>query len=168
MTANRDADKRERTERRATYLTLIGLFLSLVALFSRRERRQGTEVDLGPFDLALLGLATYRAGRLAAYDQVAAPLREPVTETKPDESGAGQTVAAQGTGARQALGELVSCPTCVGTWAAAFLVYGLRIAPRPTRVLLAILGATGVAELLDAASEALAWTARAARKQAGS
>ena len=46
-------------------------------------------------------------------------------------------------------------------------VYGLRIAPLPTRVLLTILGATGLAELLNAATEALSWTGQVARKQAG-
>jgi hypothetical protein len=47
-------------------------------------------------------------------------------------------------------------------------VYGLRIAPGPTRVFLAIMGATGLAELLDGASEALSWTGQAARNQVGS
>jgi hypothetical protein len=162
------ADERRNVQQRATYLTLIGLFLSLVALFSTRERGRDDELELRPLDLTLLGLATFRAGRLAAYDQVTEPLRQPFTETKEDESGAGETVEARGTGARKALGELMTCPTCIGTWAAAALVYGLRIAPRPTRVLLTILGVTGIAELLDASTEALSWSGQAARKQAGS
>ena len=128
-------DAKDRREQRATYLTLIGLFFSLFAAFSRRERERGDDPRLRPFDFALLGLATYRAGRLAAYDKVTEPLRAPFTETKPDETGAGMTVVPQGNGARKALGELLSCPTCAGTWAAAGLVYGLRIAPLPTRVL---------------------------------
>jgi Protein of unknown function (DUF1360) len=160
-------DAKDRGEQRATYLTLIGLFFSLFAAFSRRERERGDDPRLRPFDFALLGLATYRAGRLAAYDKVTEPLRAPFTETKPDETGAGMTVVPQGNGARKALGELLSCPTCAGTWVAAGLVYGLRIAPLPTRVLLTILGATGLAELLNAATEALSWTGQVARKQAG-
>jgi hypothetical protein len=162
------SDTHTSQEKRATYLTLIGLFLGLFAAFSTRERQTGDDLELRPLDLTLLGLATYRAGRLAAYDKVTEPLREPFTETQPDDSGAGQTVVAQGTGVRRALGELVSCPTCVGTWVAAGLVYGLRIAPGPTRLFLGIMGATGLAELLDGASEALSWTGRAARKRAGS
>jgi len=66
------------------------------------------------------------------------------------------------------LGELVSCPVCVGTWVAAGLVYGLHLAPRPTRVYLAVMGTTGAAELLNCSAEALGWLGRAARKDAGS
>ena len=155
-------------ERRAAYMSLTGLFLSLFAAFSLRERRQGEQLDLRPFDLALLGFATFRLGRLAAYDKVTEWLRAPFTETRPDESGAGETVEPKGKGARRAIGELLSCPICAGTWIAAALVYGLAIAPRPTRIFLAIMSSIGLAEVVNAATEALNWTGQAARKQAGS
>jgi hypothetical protein len=63
------------------------------------------------------------------------------------------------------LGELLSCPICAGTWVAAGLVYGLRLLPGPTRVLLAIMSTTGVAELCYSVTEALDWTARANRRR---
>jgi hypothetical protein len=161
------SDQRDAPERRATYLTLSGLFVSLLAAFSLREHLQEEDLELRPLDLALLGLATFRAGRLTAYDRVTRPLREPFTETRPDDSGAGETVVAKGSGAREVLGELLSCPTCAGTWIAAGLVYGLRVAPRPTRAFMTIMGSAGIADLLNCASEVLSWTGRAARKQAG-
>jgi len=148
------APRRDIPQQRATYLTLIGVFLSLLGFFSTRERGRRGEFDLRPLDLVLLDLATYHADRLAAYDKVTEPLRAPVTETTEDDSGQG-TVEAKGTGAQRALGELVSWPTCIGTWAAAFMVYGLRLFPHPTRLLLVILGATGIAEILDSTSDAL-------------
>ena len=153
-------------QERATYLTLVGVFLGLFAAFSRREQDEKRPLTLAPLDLAMLGLTTYRAGRLAAYDRVTEPLRAPFTETVPDEYGADQNVVAGGSGARKAIGELVSCPTCIGTWVAATLVYGLRLAPRPTRLFLAFMSATGLAELIDGASETLQWTAKAQRKAA--
>ena len=160
------ADDRDSLERQTTYLTLTGLFLTLfVAFAARRGRRAGWEPR--PFDLAMLGFATFRLGRLAAYDKVTEPLRRPFTETRADSSGAGKTVVPRGAGARRALGELISCPTCVGTWIAAALVYGLDILPRPTRAFLTIMSAMGVAELLNAATEALSWTGRFAREEAG-
>lgn len=165
MAENRRQSEAQQRQERATYVTLIGLFLGLFGAFASRARNKDRPLDVRPLDVTLLGLSTYRAGRLAAYDRVTEPLRDPFTATKPDEYGAGENVVAEGVGARKALGELVSCPTCVGTWVAAALVYGLQVAPGPTRVLLAILGATGLAELLDGASEALTWTAKAARKQ---
>lgn len=83
----------------------------------------------------------------------------------PDEFNAGENVVAEGSGVRKAIGELVSCPTCVGTWVAAGLVYGFRIAPGPTRLFAAILGVSGLAELLNASAEALTWAGQAARKR---
>lgn len=155
-------------EQRVAYLTLTGLFLSLFAAFSLHKQRKGEALPLRPFDLALLGFATYRLGRLAAYDKVTEPLRRPFTETKPDPTGAGKTVVPKGAGARRALGELISCPICAGTWISATLVYGLGLIPNPTRIFLAIMSTIGLAELLNAATEALQWTGQAERKQAGS
>ncbi len=152
-------------ENQATKLSLIGVFLALLGLFSKWAADRHESLDIRPFDLLLVGLSAFRTGHMIAYERVAEPLREPFTETVPDESGAGETVVAEGTGVRRALGELLSCPICVGTWASAALVYGLHLAPRPTRVFLTIMSATGVAELLNSAIEALTWLAEAERKQ---
>ena len=149
---------------RMTYVSLVGLFVTLLGAFAFREREHKPVFTLDPRDLALFGLATFRAGRMVAYDRVAEPFRDPVTETVPDEYEAGENVVAEGAGMQKAIGELVSCPTCVGTWVAAGLVYGFRLAPGPTRLFAAILAVSGLAELFDAANEALSWTGQAARK----
>ncbi len=151
---------------RATKLTLAGVFLGGLGAFSALLQRRDEDVQQGALDLVMLGLATYRSGRLLAYERVAAPLREPITETVPDGSGAGESVVATGDGWRWTLGELVSCPVCVGTWVAAGLVYGLHLAPRPTRVYLTVMSATGLAQILSETTEALTWSSRSARKQA--
>lgn len=158
----------ERVARRATYTTLTGVFLSIFAAFMLRLGKKRQEFQLQPFDLVQLGFATYRLGRLTAYDKVAETYRAPFTETVPDQTGAGKTVVPEGSGARRALGELISCPICAGTWIAAALVYGLNVAPRPTRSFLAIMSSVGVAELLNAATEFFQWTGQAERKEAGS
>jgi hypothetical protein len=158
------AERQQRREQ-MTYVSLVGLFLSLLGIFAAREKNRKSPFDLPPHDLALLGLATFRAGRIVAYDLVAEPFREPVTETVPDEFDAGENVIAEGTGARKAIGELISCPTCVGTWVAAGLIYGMRLAPGPTRLFAAILGVSGLAELFGAVAEALTWGGKAARKE---
>jgi hypothetical protein len=164
-------DKDAVRQQRLTYTTLTGIFLSLFAgfhLFTRRKDaltsgRQG----LAPFDLALLGLSVFRLGRMVSYDLVMEAFRSPFTETVPDPTGAGLTVAPQGAGWRRAVGELIGCPICAGTWISAFLAYGLEIAPRPTRTLLTIVGATGLAELLNALTEMLGWGGQASRERAG-
>jgi hypothetical protein len=160
-------EEAESGQTRAAKLALIGAFLGSMATFSLAAGRREGHAPGSPFDLVLLGLASYRIGRMLAYERVAAPLRASVTATEPDPSGYGETVVARGNGARKALGELLSCPICVSTWAAAGLVYGMHLAPAPTRVLAGTLGVAGVAELVLGATEALCWQARAARRRCG-
>jgi Protein of unknown function (DUF1360) len=157
----------EADQTHAAKLALIGAFLGSMVTFSLASRCREGEVSGSPFDLVLLGLASYRIGRMLAYERVAAPLRASVTTTAPDPSGYGETVVARGKGARKAIGELLSCPICVSTWAAAGMVYGMQLAPAPTRVLAKTLGVAGVAELVLGATEALSWQARAARRRCG-
>ena len=161
-----DKHAQERRER-LTYMSLVGLFLGILGIFVSRERDRRRDFELRPRDLALLGLATFRGARMIAYDRVTEPFREPVTETVPDEFDAGENVVAEGTGVRKAFGELVSCPTCVGTWLAAALIYGMHLAPGPTRLFAAILGVSGLSEVIGEGVEALTWTAQAARKRSG-
>jgi hypothetical protein len=145
---------------------LIGIFLGTFAAFSKRDQDRGAQTTLSGLDLTLLGLSTFRVGHLIAHDQVIEPLRAPFTDTEPDSYGTAEDTVPEGAGARKAIGSLLSCPTCTGTWVAAAMVYGLRIAPVPTRLFLAIMGATGLAEILNSANEALSWTGSAKRKQA--
>src|SRR5688500_7331287 len=159
-----DPEQRERL----AYVTLVSLFLGLLGLFISREQKERQEFDPHPRDIVLIALATFRAGRVAAYERVTEPFRDPVTATVPDEYDAGENVVAEGTGVHKAIGDLVSCPICVGTWVASGLVYGLRVAQGPTRLVAAIPGGSRRAEMLNAATEALSWTGQAARKQSGS
>jgi Protein of unknown function (DUF1360) len=73
----------------------------------------------------------------------------------------------QGGGVRAALGELGTCPVCNGTWIAAAFVYGLRVAPKPAGIILAIMSTAGAREVLDAAGEAMQWTGQAKRIERG-
>lgn len=59
------SNKSQRRER-ATYLSLIGLFLGLFAAVVAWTRGKGGPRILGGLDLALIGLSAYRAGRLVA------------------------------------------------------------------------------------------------------
>ena len=151
---------------RVTKLALMGLFTGLLAALA--PARKSNAAPYTALDAGLLGFATFRAGRMLAYDEVAEPLREPFAETVEDDSGAGLTTESKGQGARKVIGDLLTCPICAGTWAAAAMVYGLRVAPGPTRLLIAIFGAAGIAELLNGTVEAMQWNAEVKRKEAGS
>lgn len=142
------AKDRQNSQEQATYFGLISGFGALVGAFSLYARQQGKSANLGPFDFFLLGLATYRAGKLIAGDKVMEPIRAPFVENKggaPDE----EEVQPKGSGAQRAIGELLSCSTRVNTWAAAFMVYGLKLAPLPTRAIMLILAAAGAAEITE-------------------
>lgn len=154
-------------ERQAMYTTLTGLFMTVFAGFSLYQTRQRDKVKLSPMEFLQLALATFRLGRLISYDKVFEPYRAPFTRTVPDPSGEGMTVVPKGKGARQAVGDLVACPICAGTWVAAILVYGMGVFPNVTRAFVAIMSTIGAAELLDAATEALQWTGQLAREKAG-
>ncbi len=154
----------------AAKLILIGLFwllFALVALLIASAHQTLDEFRLSTFDFTLLGFATLRLGRLVAYDLIVEPLRRPFTRTVPDKTGAGETVEPRGQGVRRALGQLISCPICAGTWIAAFLVYALSIFPGPTRLFLAMTAVIGLVELLNALLEAMCWLGHYVRTFSG-
>jgi hypothetical protein len=55
---------------------------------------------------------------------------------------------------RLALGELLSCPFCVGQWVAAGFIYGLVFAPRVTRLVASIFAILTLSDFLHYAYEA--------------
>lgn len=158
--------KAQTNQRRAAYTALTGSFLTIFSgmALATRKRKHKTPT---PMEFLQLGLATYRLGRLISYDKVFEPYRAPFTKTVPDASGEGDTVEPKGRGVQAAIGDLICCPICSGTWVAAALVYGLNLFPNVTRLFISIMSAVGAAELLNAATEALQWNGQLAREQAG-
>ncbi|MCZ7551536.1 MAG: hypothetical protein B6D39_01330 [Anaerolineae bacterium UTCFX2] len=157
-------DASRRTEYQ-TKLFLAGLFLAAFAVFILTQNARQFSPSI--FDLALLSLATFRLGRMVAYDTVFEPLRAPFCVTVPDSTGAGDTVEPKGTGARYAMGQLLSCPLCSGTWISAGLIYALYFLPTPTRAFLFIIAAVAIAEMLGSVTEALSWSGQLARARSG-
>lgn len=152
-------------------LVLTVVFLGGFLLFSGWMLAFGPGLDLfqlSAMDLTLLAFSTYRLGRMIAYDRVMEPFRQFFTVTEPDSTGAGDTVNPKGEGFQQALGQLICCPICAGTWVAALLTYLLYLFPGPARVFLTMTAAIGIAELLGALTEALSWSGQYARTMSGS
>jgi hypothetical protein len=151
-------------ERRRIYLALSGLFLAAFAAFTGRGSSEAVGRP-GPFEFLLMALATFRASRLVACDKIFSGERSPFTRTAPGISGTGKTTVPRGRGPRQAIGELIACPVCNGTWIAAALLYGRWRLPGPTRALITVFAAAGANELLGVATEALQWTGEAERRR---
>jgi hypothetical protein len=153
-----------------TKAVLIIVFLSLLVSFIGYMTFYGPGLkafQLSWMELLLLGLSTYRLGHLISYDRVMEPFRRFFTETIPDPTGAGETVEAKGKGVQQAIGQLICCPICSGTWIAAALVYALYLWPDAARVFLTMTAAVGAAELLNAAGESWSWSAQYHRTLTG-
>lgn len=127
------------------YAVLIALYNALYGLFLLGYRRKKHRLDeVTGLDLAMLGLSTLRMAKLVSEDEITAVIRRPVVDV---ENGQRRP---KGHGLRLALGKLVLCPTCTGTWVAAFLTYALHLFPRQTRPFLALMSASGASQFSDA------------------
>jgi hypothetical protein len=136
------------------YATIMGAFAGGIAVAGGVARVLGRDPrDQSWLDLATLSAATFKAARTIARDDVTSFLREPFVEGDPrheDEEHPVQTGDME-----QALGELVTCSRCVGTWAAAGLATTQVLAPRFGRLLTWTLAAAGINDFLQAGFTAL-------------
>ena len=98
-------------------------------------------------DLAVLSAATFKAARTLARDEVTSFIRQPFVRGHAHEGEGEEPV--QG-GLEQAVGELVTCSRCVGTWVAAALASTQILVPRFGRLLTWSLGAAALNDFLQA------------------
>lgn len=147
----------------AAYAGIMASFVGGIAateLVTYRLRRAPAERSW--LDLSVLGLATFKAARTLARDDVTSFIREPFVQETPAEPEQEEPVS---TGdIRQAVGELVTCSRCVGTWIAAGLAGADVVAPRFGRTLSWALAVGGANDFLQAGFSAL--TGAANRVQA--
>lgn len=140
-----------RDEPLASYGLLVATFLGSSGAFAwwldRSGRPVPDRVELG--DLALVSVAAHKASRLVTKDRVTSSLRAPFTRYQDDGDAGEIEETARGRGLRRAVGELLVCPYCVGTWIAAGLTASLLVAPRFTRWVSVALTAVTVSDLLQ-------------------
>jgi Protein of unknown function (DUF1360) len=136
------------------YSAIMGIFaggIGLAGLAARiLDRNPGCQTAL---DFVVLSAASFKAARTLARDEVASFLREPFVEGQAHEGGEEPLETGD---FRQAIGELVTCSRCGGTWAAAGLAVAQILAPRSGRLLTWSLAAAGANDFLQAAFAALA------------
>lgn len=129
------------------YAALMGTYVAAAGGFLVLGRdRLPERISLG--DFALLAVATHKLARIVTKDWVTSPLRAPFVEYQ-ESAGSGEVVEkARGTGLRRALGDLLTCPWCIGPWVAGALFAGFTAAPRATRTLATIFSAVAVSDSL--------------------
>src|SRR5918912_1504330 len=135
------------------YAAIVGTFaggLALAGLLARALERDPQEHT--GLDLAALGLATFKTARTLSHDEVTSFLREPFVEGAAHEGGEEPVETGD---MRQAIGELVTCSRCIGTWVAAGLAATQIVAPKFGRLLTWTLATAAVNDWLQAGFAAL-------------
>lgn len=140
-----------------SYATLVGVYHAAFAGFLAAAKGANRPLPerLGLRDILLLGVATHKLSRIITRDWVTSPLRAPFTEYQ-SSAGAGEVnEKARGEGMRRALGDLLTCPWCMGPWVAAALAYGFVLKPRTTRLVGGIFAAVALSDYLHHVYDAL-------------
>ena len=133
------------------YATLVAAFnAALAAAFlARKCSREPLPERIEAQDLILFALSTQKLSRVITKGKVTTAIRAPFTEIE-GKGGAGELEERpRGRGLRRAIGELLTCPFCIGTWIASGFVYGALFSPRATRTVASIFAVSGVADFLQ-------------------
>ena len=149
----------------AAYAAIMAAFAGGLAATGALARLLGrTPQEHTTLDLVTLAAATFKASRTISSDEVTSFLREPFVQGEAHE---GDEDPVKTGDMQQAIGELVTCSRCIGTWVAAGLASAQILAPRFGRVLTWSLAAAGLNDYLQAAFAALTHKANDLKERAG-
>ena len=136
------------------YASIVGTFVAgLGAVSGLAAARKRPLSEFSAIDLTMLGLATFKASRTLARDKVTSFVRDPFVEGDAYDGEDERPV--RDTELRQAIGELVTCTRCVGTWIGAALASTQILAPRTGRLLTSVLAAGALNDFLLAGFNAV-------------
>src|ERR1043165_2886478 len=102
------------------YAALVTIFNGALAtaLLVQKCSKEPLPERVEPKDIVLFALATQKLSRVITKDKVTTAFRAPFTEVE-GKGGAGELEERpKGRGLRRAVGELLTCPFCIGTWIA--------------------------------------------------
>ena len=135
-----------------SYAAIMGTFAGLLAVAGAFGRLLDRDPQCQTaLDFSVLAAASFKAARTLSHDEVTSFMRQPFVRGHAH-SGGEEPVRG---GMEQAIGELVTCTRCIGTWAAAGLASTQILAPRFGRVLTWSLGAAAINDFLQAGFSAL-------------
>lgn len=129
-------------------LTAFTLAVAAVTAAGRANGR-GLPERYDVTDVALGALATHKFTRLLSKGSVTSPIRAPFTEFQEAAGSSELNESPRGGRLRHTIGELLSCPFCLGQWVGTGYVAGLALAPRQARAWAAVFAVTGVSDMLQ-------------------
>ena len=135
------------------YAALVTIFNGVLAtaLLAKKCSEEPLPERVDPKDIVLFALATQKLSRVITKDKVTTAFRAPFTEVA-GKGGAGELEERpKGRGLQRAVGELLTCPFCIGTWIASGFIYGYIFSPRITRTLASSFAVSGIADFLQQA-----------------
>ena len=133
------------------YSVVLGGYAGLVGLVTTIGRIRGVRLParFAAQDIVLVCLATHKVSRLISKESVTSPLRAPFTRYEGSTGEAEINESVPGHGVRHTIGELLTCPFCLGVWVASGLTAGLVFAPKVTRLVSTTLTAIAVSDTLQ-------------------
>src|SRR5437773_4341933 len=149
----RTAEKEECEEQLlAEYAALLAFYIASVAVLTGtaiEQKRLPKRFSL--LDLALLGIATHKLSRMVAKDRITGVLRAPFVNYIRSAGEGEVEEEPRGRGIQRGIGQLISCPYCMGPWCATALAFGFVFAPRATRFFAGILASVAASDFLQRA-----------------
>jgi membrane protein YdbS with pleckstrin-like domain len=121
------------------------IFVLIAALMFMQKERGGYLVSVPPFDALLIALASFRVTRLIVYDKISRWFRD-LFDVK------------SGNGLRHTIGDLLSCPWCIGFWSALILVVAYFVYDWAWTVIF-FLAVAGVGSLVQLYANKVGWQA---------
>jgi hypothetical protein len=137
--------------RPADYALLSAAYSALLGTVAFAASRRGREAErITTDELLPIGVATFALSKTLAHEKVEAWARRPFVENEgtPDRR-------PRGHGLRYAVGELITCTRCTGTWSALGLVALRLTQPQAGRTVISVLAATGINDFLQSS---FAWS----------
>jgi Protein of unknown function (DUF1360) len=136
----------------AEYAVLLTFYLATTATLTGIAVAQGRlPRKFSLLDLALLGIATHKLSRLIAKDRITSILRAPFVNYIRSAGDGEVEEEPRGRGIQRGIGQMISCPFCMGPWCAAALGFGLIFAPRAARFICGIFASVAISDFLQRA-----------------
>ena len=127
------------------YAAINAVWISLAAALVAGARGRAADDPITTTELIPLGAATFAISKAVARERIGSWVREPFVDEEQ-----GQQQHPKGGRIRKAVGELLTCTRCVGTWSALGVV-GLRVLyPDAGRTVSNVLAASAANDWLQA------------------
>jgi hypothetical protein len=127
------------------YAAINAVWLSLAAALVAGTRGRASDDPITNKELIPLAAATFAVSKALARERIGAWVREPFVDEEEN-----QRQRPKGSRIRRAVGELVTCTRCVGTWSA-LAVVGLRVMhPEAGRTISMVLASSAANDWMQA------------------